>query len=117
MENTQFTHQDLDEQKTTETEPTAKRQIQSFAEFLSTHPIKSLNELAGMQPWEQALFAQVKQWVYEDKTTTAENLYEKVKNYILNFAANAGAAGSCIKSRADDLADKLANELADHYAE
>lgn len=120
MENyTQFTQTTLDGQTTpgTETAPKYKRQIQTFAEFLGTHPIKSLNELAKMQPWEQALIAQVKKWVYEDKTTTAENLYDKVKDYILNFAANAGAAAEpCIKSRADDLADKITNELADHYA-
>ena len=120
MENyTQFSNAPLDGQTTTgvETTPKYKRQIQTFAEYLGTHPIKSLNELAKMQSWEQALIAQVKKWVYEDKTTNADNLYEKVKDYILNFAANAGAAARpCIKSRADDLADKIANELADHYA-
>ena len=39
-------------------------------------------------PWFQDCVAQVQIWICQDYTTTNDDLYEKAKNYALNYFAN-----------------------------
>lgn len=110
------------------------KHIQNFAEFLDERfpddyreeivpdkevcEDKKADELEkedkrNKELWEQDCIDQVKLWIYQDQTTTAENLAGKVQNYLENYARSNGDTSG----RALELADRIVKELKDKYAE
>ena len=70
-------------------------------------------EKRNKELWEQDCIDQVKLLIYQDQTTTAENLAGKVQNYLENYARSNGDTSG----RALELADRIVKELKDKYAE
>ena len=69
------------------------------------HPHSSI---AG---WTE-LAIQVETWIVQDRTTTSENLREKVKNYALNYlAVNPGVFSMDKDKLIEDLADEIEKNL------
>ena len=61
--------------------------------------------------WKEFLI-QVENWIVQDRTTTQDNLREKIKNYALNYLAVNPGVFSMDKDRLiEDLADEIEENL------
>ena len=61
--------------------------------------------------WEDCVI-QVENWLLQDRTTTSDNLREKIRNYALNYlAANPGGFSMDKDKLIDDLADEIEDDL------
>ena len=61
--------------------------------------------------WKE-LVIQVKNWIVQDRTTTQDNLREKIKNYALNYlAVNSGIFPMDKDKLIEDLADEIEDDL------
>ena len=59
-------------------------------------------------PWWSDCISQVKIWIYQDRTTTRDTLYQKAENYAKNYLCNIPGVASINK---DDVAKKIADEV------
>ena len=57
--------------------------------------------------WFKECVIQVKFWVCQDRTTTNDNIYEKAKNYALNYIANHPE----LSINKDDVAQEVADVI------
>ena len=63
-------------------------------------------------PGWKDLVIQVETWVLEDRTTTSDNLREKIKNYALNYLVmNPGVFSMNKDKLIEDLADEIEEKL------
>lgn len=61
--------------------------------------------------WKEFVI-QVENWIVQDRTTTSDNLREKIKNYALNYLAVNPGVFSMDKDRLiEDLADEIEDDL------
>ena len=61
--------------------------------------------------WEDCVI-QVENWLLQDRTTTSENLRDKVKSYALNYLAlNPGLFSMNKDELIEDLADEIEDDL------
>lgn len=64
--------------------------------------------------WDDCLL-KVREQILQDRTTTKENLREKVKNYALNYLAVTPEASGIDKDKLiEDLADEIEDNLKDY---
>lgn len=65
---------------------------------------------SSIADWKD-LAIQVETWIVQDRTTTSDNLREKIKDYALNYlAVNPGV----ISMDKDKLIEDLADEIEEH---
>lgn len=61
--------------------------------------------------WKEFVI-QVQNWIVQDRTTTRDNLREKIKNYALNYlVANPGIFPMDKDKLIEDLADEIEDDL------
>lgn len=60
------------------------------------------------RPWWSGCISQVKLWIYQDRTTTRDTLYQKAENYAKNYLCNIPEVASINK---DDVVKKIADEV------
>ncbi len=61
--------------------------------------------------WKEFVI-QVENWIVQDRTTTSDNLREKIKNYALNYlAVNTGVFYMDKDRLIEDLADEIEDDL------
>lgn len=66
-------------------------------------------------PWWQDCISQVKIWIFQDRTTTRDNLYQKAENYAKNYLCNIPEVSSINKDNvAKKVADEVESELNDY---
>ena len=66
-------------------------------------------------PWWQDCISQVKIWIFQDRTTTRDNLYQKAENYAINYLCNIPKVSSINKDNvAKKVADEVESELNDY---
>ena len=69
---------------------------------------------SSMDRWDECLLNVMNQ-VLQDRTTTKENLREKVKNYALNYLAVTPEASGIDKDKLiGELADQIEDDLKDY---
>ena len=59
-------------------------------------------------PWWSDCISQVKIWIFQDRTTTRDNVYEKAENYAKNYLCNIPEVSFINK---DNIAKKVADEV------
>lgn len=67
-------------------------------------------------PWWKDCLDQVEIWIFQDKTTTKDNLREKAKNYASNYLAYQTETGYLPKDKlAEEIADEIVDKLKDEH--
>ena len=81
--------------------------INQYTALMSEGKKSPHSSIAG---WKD-LAIQVETWIVQDRTTTSDNLREKIKNYALNYLAVNPGIFSMDK---DKLIEDLADEIEEH---
>lgn len=61
-------------------------------------------------PWWDDCKMQVRVWIFQDMTTTKDDLYEKIRSYASNYFASNGISDISLKNR-EEIIDEMADEL------
>lgn len=85
--------------------------INQYTALMSEGKKSPHSSIAG---WKD-LAIQVETWIVQDRTTTSDNLREKIKDYALNYlAVNPGVISMDKDKLIEDLADEIEDDLKDH---
>lgn len=73
------------------------------------------NASFSSSPWWTDCLNQVKIWIFQDRTTTRDNLYEKAKNYARNYLCEHPELSSIDKDGGvREIADEVERDLNDY---
>ena len=86
--------------------------IISFDQYIQ---MKEGNSISfARSPWWTDAILQVKNWIYQDRTTTRDNLYDKAMSYARNYLCAIPELPSVDKDGVvKEIADRVESDLAD----